>query len=64
MADDLKDLKYELFEAQSKIIQLQKEVIDGLFLIIMLHGDITDDDTAAAVAKINEAAQLRAEYQL
>ena len=64
MADDLKDLKYELFEAQSKIIQLQKEVIDELFLIIMLHGDITDDDKAAAVAKINEAAQLRAEHQL
>ncbi len=64
MAADLKALKYELFEAQSQIIQLQKNAIDELFRIIMLHDDITDADTVAAVDMINEAAQIRAEHQL
>lgn len=60
----LAEVKYELFEAQNQIIKLQADAIEELLLITMLHAEITDSDTAKAVKKINEAAQIRAEHQL
>ncbi len=60
----LSEVKYELFEAQNQIIKLQADAIEELLLITMLHAEITDSDTAKAVEKINEAAQIRAEHQL
>ncbi len=60
----LAEVKLELFEAQNQIIKLQADAIEELLLITMLHTEIADDDTAKAVEKINEAAQIRAEHQL
>lgn len=60
---DIRDIKYEVFEAQSQIIKLQAEALDKLFLILTLQG-VTDEEMSKATTKINEAAQIRAEHQL
>lgn len=60
----LAEVKCELFEAQNQIIKLQADAIEELLLITMLHSEISDGDTAKAVEKINEAAQIRAEHRL
>ena len=62
--NDIIDIKYELFETQAQIIQLQSDAIKELFLLLMLQTNITDEDTSKAVEKINEAARLRAEHRL
>lgn len=64
MADEMKDIKYEVFEAQSEIIRLQSEVIDDLFRLLAIHAELDEADTQAAVEKINRAAMLRAEHEL
>lgn len=64
MAEDMKDIKYEVFEAQSEIIRLQSEVIDDLFRLLAIHAELDEADTQAAVEKINRAAMLRAEHEL
>lgn len=64
MAEDMRDIKYEVFEAQSEIIRLQSEVIDDLFRLLAIHAELDEADTQAAVEKINRAAMLRAEHEL
>ncbi len=64
MADEMKDIKYEVFEAQSEIIRLQSEVIADLFRLLAIHAELDEADTQAAVEKINRAAMLRAEHEL
>ena len=64
MAEDMKDIKYEVFEAQSEIIRLQSEVIDDLFRLLAIHAELDEADTQAAIEKINRAAMLRAEHEL
>ena len=64
MAEDMRDVKYEVFEAQSEIIRLQSEVIDDLFRLLAIHAELDEADTQAAVEKINRAAMLRAEHEL
>ena len=64
MAEDMRDIKCEVFEAQSEIIRLQSEVIDDLFRLLAIHAELDEADTQAAVEKINRAAMLRAEHEL
>lgn len=64
MAEDMRDIKYKVFEAQSEIIRLQSEVIDDLFRLLAIHAELDEADTQAAVEKINRAAMLRAEHEL
>lgn len=64
MAEDMRDIKYEVFEAQSEIIRLQSEVIDDLFRLLAIHAELDEADTQAAVEKINRAAMLRSEHEL
>lgn len=63
--DDLaRDIKMELFESQSQIIKLQSEAIDELFLLLMQFLSAEEADSIPAVAKINRAAQIKAEHNL
>ena len=64
MAEDMKDIKFEVFEAQSEIIRLQSVVIDDLFRLLAIHAELDEADTQAAIEKINRAAMLRAEHEL
>ena len=58
---DEKELKLYLFERQSEIINLQREVIDDLFRVLMQYMTPEEADRLPALKKINQAATIRAE---
>ena len=49
---------------QEEIIALQKEIIDDLFALLSQHISVDCEEVKAVTAKINEAATIRADYQL
>ena len=49
----------ELVEIQSKIISMQSEVINELFLELMNHISVEEADKLITVKKINHIAELR-----
>ena len=51
------------YEAQSEIINIQKDVIDELFRLLAMHLSTVELDSLEVIDKINEAAALRREYQ-
>lgn len=51
------------YEAQSEIINIQKDVIDELFRLLAMHLSAAELDSLEVIDKINEAAALRREYQ-
>ena len=64
MADDIRDVKLELFESQNEIILLQAEAIDELFRLLVNHVETEELSNLSAVEKVNEAARIRAEKRL
>lgn len=52
---------YDAICKQEKIISLQSDVIDELFLLLMQHISADDADALPVIAKINEAAVIRRE---
>ena len=64
MADDIRDVKLELFESQNEIIRLQAEAIDELFRLLVNHVETEELSNLSAVEKVNEAARIRAEKRL
>lgn len=50
----------EIVETQNTIIQLQSQVIGDLFSLLMQHITAEEADALPVVAKINQAAELRA----
>lgn len=53
----------EIVEKQTAIISIQSGVIDELFLLLMQHISPEEVDALPCVARINQAAQLRAEIE-
>ena len=64
MADDIRDVKLELFESQNEIIRLQAEAIDELFRLLVNHVETEELSNLSAAEKVNEAARIRAEKRL
>lgn len=57
----LEQTRNEIIQRQFEIIRLQKETIDELFAILCRYVDVTQEECAAAIAKINDAADIRKE---
>lgn len=53
----------EVVDRQNEIIQIQGNVIDELFRLLAQHLTATELDALPVVAKINLAAQIRAEIE-
>lgn len=51
----------KVVEAQSLVISIQSGIIDDLFKLLGQYVSAEELDTLPAVAKINRAAQIRAE---
>lgn len=48
-------------EQQNTIIRIQSGVIDELFLLLMQHISADEADSLPCIARINQAAEIRAE---
>lgn len=48
-------------ERQNAIIRIQSGVIDELFLLLMQHISADEADSLPCIARINQAAEIRAE---
>lgn len=55
-----KDL-YEVFQSYSTIIDLQKDIIDDLFILLMRYASVEEIDNHPCIEKINLVANLRKE---
>lgn len=51
----------EIVEQQNAIIRIQSGVIDELFLLLMQHISADEADSLPCIARINQAAEIRAE---
>lgn len=49
----------EVVEVQNRIIRMQSDVINDLFLLLLQHITAEEADRLPVVKKINEAAELR-----
>ena len=49
----------EIIEKQNRIIQIQADVINDLYGLLMQHITVEEAETLPAVAKINLAANIR-----
>lgn len=50
----------EIVEQQNAIIRIQSGVIDELFLLLMQHISAEEADSLPCIARINQAAEIRA----
>ena len=53
----------EMVGAQNRIISLQSEIIDGLYVLLAQHLSTEDIENIPEVGKIGVAAQLRADLE-
>ena len=51
----------KVVERQNAIIRIQSGVIDELFLLLMQHIRADEADSLPCIARINQAAEIRAE---
>ena len=51
----------KVVERQNAIIRIQSGVIDELFLLLMQHISADEADSLPCIARINQAAETRAE---
>ena len=51
----------KVVEQQNAIIRIQSGVIDELFLLLMQHISADEADSLPCIARINQAAEIRAE---
>ncbi|NBH98559.1 hypothetical protein D7Y41_18820 [Anaerotruncus sp. 1XD22-93] len=51
----------KVVERQNAIIRIQSGVIDELFLLLMQHISADEADSLPCIARINQAAEIRAE---
>lgn len=54
----------KVVEQQNAVIRIQSGVIDELFLLLMQHIDAGEADKLPCIARINQAAEIRAEIGL
>ena len=51
----------KVVEQQNAVIRIQSGVIDELFLLLMQHISADEADSLPCIARINQAAEIRAE---
>jgi hypothetical protein len=64
MTEAAQEIRLELLESQSEIIRIQSEVISDIFRLLCQYMEADELDGLPVIEKINQAASLRAEYQL
>lgn len=64
MTEVAQEIRLELLESQSEIIRIQSEVISDIFRLLCQYMEADELDGLPVIEKINQAASLRAEYQL
>ena len=50
----------EVVEQQNTVIRIQSGIIDELFILLMQHISAEEADSLPCIARINQAAQIRA----
>ena len=50
----------KVVEQQNAVIRIQSGVIDELFLLLMQHISVDEADSLPCIARINQAAEIRA----
>lgn len=50
----------EVVEQQNAVIRIQSGIIDELFILLMQHISAEEADSLPCIARINQAAQIRA----
>lgn len=51
----------KVVEQQNAIIRIQSSVIDELFLLLMQHISAKEAESLPCIARVNQAAEIRAE---
>lgn len=64
MPETLQEVKLELVEALSQIIEIQEECIDELFRLLAQHMEAEELNKLPILDRINEAAMIRAEARV
>lgn len=59
LSQKAEDIKLGIFIRQGKIIRLQSEVIDDLFLLLLQHISAEEADRLPVMGKIETAVRLR-----
>ena len=64
MGEMVSSVALDIFEKQSKIIELQSDAIEGLYMLLLQYIETSELENLPVSEKLNEVAKIRKENGL